>query len=160
MRVRQVDLFDPELFEVLLKQINRLVAPARQGIAQEQPSPGGPYTDEITSRQWQVVVHANFLLPSTEYSVLATVPGDRKQTPSSRSRHRIEVVAMRPVHKVPTMPRTSSIRSFQSRKPYYTQYHGRQHLIAADDKDQPDGPTYRTATGPAGGSSRMNPSLR
>jgi integrase len=43
------------------------------------------------------------------------------------------------------MPRTSTIRYFQSRQAYYTQYQGRQHLLAVGPKDQPDGPTYRAA---------------
>lgn len=43
------------------------------------------------------------------------------------------------------MPRSPSIRYFDSRKAYYTQYQGRQHLLAAGPKDEPDGPTYRAA---------------
>jgi integrase len=43
------------------------------------------------------------------------------------------------------MPRTPSIRYFPSRSAYYTQYHGKQHLLAAGPKDEPDGPTYRKA---------------
>ncbi len=43
------------------------------------------------------------------------------------------------------MPRTPSIRYFYSRKAYYTQYQGRQHLLAAGPKDEPDGPTYQAA---------------
>src|SRR5437764_11643066 len=43
------------------------------------------------------------------------------------------------------MPRTPSIRYYASRSAYYTKYHGRQHLLAAGPKDEPDGPTYRDA---------------
>ena len=43
------------------------------------------------------------------------------------------------------MPRTPSIRYFDSRKAYDTQYQGRQWLLAAGPKDEPDGPTYRKA---------------
>src|ERR1700722_848006 len=43
------------------------------------------------------------------------------------------------------MPRTPSIRYFTSRKAYYTQYQGRQRLLAAGPKDEPDGPTYKAA---------------
>jgi hypothetical protein len=43
------------------------------------------------------------------------------------------------------MPRTSSIRYFESRQVYYTQSHGRQHWLAAGPKDQPDEPIYRAA---------------
>ena len=43
------------------------------------------------------------------------------------------------------MPRTPSIRYFDSRKAYYTQYQGRQRLLAAGPKDEPDGPTYKAA---------------
>jgi hypothetical protein len=45
------------------------------------------------------------------------------------------------------MPRCPSIRYFHSRKAYYTQYQGKQHLLAAGPKDEPDGPTYYTAIG-------------
>jgi integrase len=43
------------------------------------------------------------------------------------------------------MPRTPSIRYFESREAYYCQYQGRQHLLAAGPKDEPDGPVYRRA---------------
>jgi integrase len=43
------------------------------------------------------------------------------------------------------MPRTPSIRYFESRKAYYTQYRSRQWLLAAGPKDEPDGPTYKKA---------------
>ncbi len=43
------------------------------------------------------------------------------------------------------MPRTPSIRYFESRSAYYCQYHGRQHLLAAGPRDEPDGPVYRLA---------------
>jgi integrase len=43
------------------------------------------------------------------------------------------------------MPRTPSIRYYDSRQAYYTQYHGKQHLLAAGPKDEPDGPTYQRA---------------
>jgi integrase len=43
------------------------------------------------------------------------------------------------------MPRTPSIRYFDSRQAYYTQYQGRQRLLAAGPKDEPDGPTYKKA---------------
>jgi integrase len=46
------------------------------------------------------------------------------------------------------MPRTPSIRYFESRRAYYTQFQGRQRLLAdgpADGPDGPDGPTYRAA---------------
>lgn len=44
------------------------------------------------------------------------------------------------------MPRTPTVRYFASRGAYYTQYHGKQHLLAAGPKDEPDGPTFREAT--------------
>jgi hypothetical protein len=43
------------------------------------------------------------------------------------------------------MPRTPQIRYFESRQAYYTQYQGRQHLLAVGPKDEPDGPTYQKA---------------
>jgi len=43
------------------------------------------------------------------------------------------------------MPRTPSIRYYDSRSGYYTKYHGKQHLLAAGPKDEPDGPTYKKA---------------
>jgi integrase len=43
------------------------------------------------------------------------------------------------------MPRTPSIRYFDSRRAYYTQYQGKQHCLACGPKDEPDGPTYRAA---------------
>jgi integrase len=43
------------------------------------------------------------------------------------------------------MPRTPSIRYFDSRGAYYTQYHGKQHLLAVGPKDEPDGPNYKAA---------------
>src|SRR5262245_46371903 len=43
------------------------------------------------------------------------------------------------------MPRTPTVRYFASRDAYYTQYQGRQHLLAAGPKDEPDGPTYQKA---------------
>ncbi len=43
------------------------------------------------------------------------------------------------------MPRTPTIRYFESRSAYYTQYHGKQHMLAAGPKDDPDGPTYQAA---------------
>ena len=43
------------------------------------------------------------------------------------------------------MPRTPSIRYYESRKAYYTKYQGRQHLLAAGPKDEPDGPVYKRA---------------
>jgi integrase len=45
------------------------------------------------------------------------------------------------------MPRTPSIRYYDSRHAYYTKYHGRQHLLAAGPKDEPDGRTYLAAVG-------------
>lgn len=44
------------------------------------------------------------------------------------------------------MPRTSRIRYYESRQAYYTQFQGRQHLLAAGPKDEPEGPTFRAAT--------------
>jgi integrase len=46
---------------------------------------------------------------------------------------------------VPAVPRTPSIRYYDSRQAYYTKYQGRQHLLAAGPKDEPDGPTYQRA---------------
>lgn len=43
------------------------------------------------------------------------------------------------------MPRTPSIRYYDSRAGYYTKYHGKQHLLAAGPKDEPAGPTYQAA---------------
>ena len=43
------------------------------------------------------------------------------------------------------MPRTPSIKYYESRSAYYTKYRGKQHLLAAGDKDEPDGPTYQAA---------------
>jgi integrase len=43
------------------------------------------------------------------------------------------------------VPRTPSIRYYESRQAYYTKYQGRQHLLASGPKDEPDGPTYRAA---------------
>jgi integrase len=43
------------------------------------------------------------------------------------------------------MPRTPSPHYYESRKAYYVKYHGRQHLLAAGPKDEPDGPTYKLA---------------
>src|SRR5437016_2848918 len=43
------------------------------------------------------------------------------------------------------MPRTPSIRYFESRQAYYTQFRGRQRLLATGPKDEPDGPTYKAA---------------
>jgi hypothetical protein len=43
------------------------------------------------------------------------------------------------------MPRTPSIRYFESRKAYYTQYQGTQRCLACGPKDEPDGPTYKAA---------------
>jgi integrase len=44
------------------------------------------------------------------------------------------------------MPRTPSIHYYDSRQAYYTKYHGKQHLLAAGPKDEPDGPTFKRAT--------------
>jgi integrase len=43
------------------------------------------------------------------------------------------------------MPRSPSIRYFDSRLAYYCQYRGRQHCLAAGPKDEPEGPTYQAA---------------
>jgi integrase len=43
------------------------------------------------------------------------------------------------------MPRTPSIRYYDSRKAYYTKFQGKQHLLAAGPKDEPDGRTYKDA---------------
>jgi integrase len=43
------------------------------------------------------------------------------------------------------MPRTPSVRYFDSRGAYYTQYRGQQHCLACGPKDEPDGPTYKAA---------------
>lgn len=43
------------------------------------------------------------------------------------------------------MARTPRIHYFVSRRGYFTQYHGRQHLLARGTKDEPDGPTYKAA---------------
>jgi integrase len=43
------------------------------------------------------------------------------------------------------MPRTPSIRYYESRGAYYTKYHGRQYLLAAGPKDEPDGRIYLAA---------------
>jgi integrase len=43
------------------------------------------------------------------------------------------------------MPRTPAIRYFQSRQAYYTQYQGKQRLLASGPADGPDGPTYKKA---------------
>jgi integrase len=43
------------------------------------------------------------------------------------------------------MPRQPSVRYFDSRKAYYCQYQGKQHLLASGLKDEPGGPTYLAA---------------
>jgi integrase len=43
------------------------------------------------------------------------------------------------------MPRTPQVRYFESREAYYCQFQGKQHLLAAGPKDEPEGPTYRRA---------------
>src|SRR5262245_5444447 len=43
------------------------------------------------------------------------------------------------------MPRTPTVRYFDSRSAYYCQFRGKQHLLAAGPKDEPDGPTYQAA---------------
>jgi integrase len=43
------------------------------------------------------------------------------------------------------MPRTPSVRYYESRQGYYTKYQGKQHLLATGPKDEPDGPTYQRA---------------
>jgi integrase len=43
------------------------------------------------------------------------------------------------------MPRTPSIRYFESRQGYYCQYQGRQHLLAPGPRDEPNGPVYKRA---------------
>jgi len=43
------------------------------------------------------------------------------------------------------MPWTPSIRYYNSRNAYYTKFRGKQHLLAAGPKDEPDGPTYKAA---------------
>jgi integrase len=43
------------------------------------------------------------------------------------------------------VPRTPGIRYFASRGAYYTQYRGKQHLLARGPKDEPEGPTFKAA---------------
>jgi integrase len=43
------------------------------------------------------------------------------------------------------MPRTPTVRYFDSRKAYFTTFKGKQHCLASGPKDEPDGPTYRAA---------------
>ncbi len=43
------------------------------------------------------------------------------------------------------MPRQSSVRYYESRKAYYTQFQSKQRLLASGPDDYPDGPTYKAA---------------
>jgi integrase len=43
------------------------------------------------------------------------------------------------------MPRTPTVRYFDSRKAYFTTFKGKQHCLASGPKDEPDGPTYQAA---------------
>jgi integrase len=43
------------------------------------------------------------------------------------------------------MARAPGIRYFNSRQAYYCQFRGKQHCLAAGEKDEPDGPVYRRA---------------
>src|ERR1700730_9030969 len=52
---------------------------------------------------------------------------------------------VRPHPSEPAMGWTPGIRYYESRRAYYTKYQGRQPLLAAGPKDEPDGPTYQAA---------------